>query len=54
MILIYLLAAYELQARQQEALTAVADGDVAYWEKNYADALRCYTKVIFCTSHNYI
>ncbi|KAG2630529.1 hypothetical protein PVAP13_3KG530800 [Panicum virgatum] len=36
----------EGMARQQEALTAVADGDVAYWEKNYADALRCYTKAL--------
>ncbi|RLN00251.1 hypothetical protein C2845_PM06G33090 [Panicum miliaceum] len=34
----------EAAARQHETLTAVVDGDVAYWEKKYAHALGCYTK----------
>ncbi|CAN6343659.1 unnamed protein product [Urochloa humidicola] len=31
---------------QDEITRAIADGDVAYWEKNYAHALRCYTKAL--------
>ncbi|RLN29996.1 hypothetical protein C2845_PM05G02630 [Panicum miliaceum] len=34
----------EAAACQHEALTAVVDGDAAYWEEKYADALRCYNK----------
>ncbi|CAN6338839.1 unnamed protein product [Urochloa humidicola] len=36
----------ESTERQEEVNRAVADGDDAYWEKNYAHALKCYTKAL--------
>ncbi|CAL5092582.1 unnamed protein product [Urochloa decumbens] len=31
---------------RQEVKRATADGDVTYWEKSYAHALKCYTKAL--------
>ncbi|TVU06253.1 hypothetical protein EJB05_49455, partial [Eragrostis curvula] len=33
-------------ARLLEVLRAIEDGDAAYWGKDYAVALRCYTKAL--------